>query len=323
MIYFRLPFSENICTIEQNSAEIPLSFFSFDGKKEIVFKGTIEYLSREKFSKKEISSKEISSILNEFIPENQADYESKIESVMDFVKENKLSKLVLARLKLVNFQGLKVDFIQSFLNLCDAFPGAFAYVFIKNGKCWMGAFSEVLGDFNKKTFEFKTMSLAGTLPLNEDWTTKEIQEQKTVTDFVSKTLESFSVNVEQSEISDHVSGNIKHLRTDFTAKIQADEVEELIKNLHPTPAVCGIPKDICKSAIENFEKFPRDLYAGYIKIETPEKIQYFVNLRCAEFFTNAALIHVGGGITAESSPEKEWQETELKAEAILKNVLLI
>ncbi len=323
MIYFRLPFSENICTIEQNSAEIPLSFFSFDGKKEIVFKGTIEYLSREKFSKKEISSKEISSILNEFIPENQADYESKIESVMDFVKENKLSKLVLARLKLVNFQGLKVDFIQSFLNLCDAFPGAFAYVFIKNGKCWMGAFSEVLGDFNKKTFEFKTMSLAGTLPLNEDWTTKEIQEQKTVTDFVSKTLESFSANVQQSEISDHISGNIKHLRTDFTAEIQADEVEELIKNLHPTPAVCGIPKDICKSAIENFEKFPRDLYAGYIRIETPESIKYFVNLRCAEFFTNAALIHVGGGITAQSSPEKEWQETELKAEAILKNIVLM
>ena len=65
------------------------------------------------------------------------------------------------------------------------------------------------------------------------------------------------------------------------------------------------------------------MYAGYIKVETEEYIQYFVNLRCAEFFKNAALIYVGGGITAESSVEKEWQETELKAEAILKNVAFI
>lgn len=323
MIYFRLPFSENICTIEENSPETPVSFFSFDGSKKLDFKGKIEQLSRENFTKLQITIDEISTDLSDFSPEDQTDYEDKIGKVIHFVQENNLSKLVLSRLKLKKYDGSKIDFVESFLKLCDQFPGAFAYVFIQDGKCWMGAFSEVLGDFNKKTFEFKTMSLAGTLPLNEDWTTKEIQEQKTVTDFVSKTLESFSANVKQSEVSDHISGNIKHLRTDFTAEIQADEVEELIKNLHPTPAVCGIPKDICKSAIENFEKFPRDLYAGYIRIETPESIKYFVNLRCAEFFTNAALIHVGGGITAQSSPEKEWQETELKAEAILKNIVLM
>ncbi len=323
MIYFRLPFSENISTIEENSAETPVSFFSFDGIDQLYFKGTIKNLSRENFSKLQIANDEISMNLSEFREERKDDYENKVEKVMQFVKENNLPKLVLSRLKLVKYRGLKLDFVQSFLKICDAFPSAFAYVFIQNGKCWMGAFSEVLGDFNTKTSEFKTMSLAGTLPLNEDWTLKEIEEQKYVTDFIANILQNFSSNVEQSGTSDHISGNIKHLRTDFNAKIHAENLDELIANLHPTPAVCGIPKDVCKDAIQNFEKYPRDFYAGYIKVETPENIKYFVNLRCAEFLNNAAFIHVGGGITAESSPEKEWQETELKADAILKNLVFI
>ena len=323
MIYFRLPFADNISTIEENSTETPVSFFSFDGSDQLDFKGTIKNLSRESFSELQITNDQISMNLSEFREERKDDYENKVEKVIQFVKENHLPKLVLSRLKLVKYGGSKVDFVQSFLKICDQFPGAFAYVFIQNGKCWMGAFSEVLGDFNTKTSEFKTMSLAGTLPLNEDWTPKEIEEQKYVTDFIASILQNFSANVEQSETSDHISGNIKHLRTDFKAKIHAEELDELIESLHPTPAVCGIPKEVCKKALQDFEKYPRDFYAGYIKVETPENIKYFVNLRCAEFLNNAAFIHVGGGITAESSPEKEWQETELKADAILKNLVLI
>ncbi|MGZ5209472.1 MAG: chorismate-binding protein, partial [Kaistella sp.] len=119
---------------------------------------------------------------------------------------------------------------------------------------------------------------------------------------------------------DHISGNIKHLRTDFKAEIKAENLEKIIAEFHPTPAVCGIPKDFCREAIQKFEKHSRNFYAGYIKVETDESVQYFVNLRCVEFFINAALVYVGGGITAESSPGKEWRETELKSEAVLKNL---
>ena len=185
----------------------------------------------------------------------------------------------------------------------------------------MGAFSEVLGHFDKKTEQFKTMSLAGTLPVEKNWGQKEIDEQQPVTDYILATLKEFSGEIAASDTRDHISGNIKHLRTDFTAKISAEKIPALIAALHPTPAVCGIPKDVCRPAIDQFEKYPRSLYAGYIKIETPEEIFYFVNLRCAEFFRNGTLIHVGGGITALSVPEKEWHETELKAAAVLNNLV--
>lgn len=323
MVYFKFPFSENICTTDSSSTKKWVSFFSFDGSEILPFEGDIKQISQQEFLKKEINTHFLSFNLNGFEEENQNDYQEKLANVIGFIKQNNLSKLVISRRELLNYNGLKINLTQTFLNLCKSYPNAFVYFFIKEGKCWMGAFSEILGKFNKKTSQFETMSLAGTISVNDNWTKKEIDEQKPVTNFIRNVLGKFSENMEQSETYDHVSGNIKHLRTDFKAQITQENLENIISELHPTPAVCGIPKDLCQNAIEQFEKYPRKLYAGYIKVETEEYIQYFVNLRCAEFFKNAALIYVGGGITAESSVEKEWQETELKAEAILKNVAFI
>ena len=316
MLYFRFPFSDSIFTVNENSDKKTVSFVSFDETESIDFYGNIE----EFFFNENILSNQISTELLEFKEENQFEYEAKLGKVIEFIKENQLSKLVISRRKVFDFEEKKINLSQTFLNLCKSYPNAFVYFFIKDGKCWIGAFSELLGKFDKKTSEFETMSLAGTLPVNETWTAKEIEEQKPVTDFIKNILKNYSSEVEQSETYDHISGNIKHLRTDFKAKIMSEDLENLISELHPTPAVCGIPKDLCKSAIEKFESHPRNFYAGYIKVETEETVQYFVNLRCAEFFENACLIYVGGGITAESSPEKEWRETELKSEAILRNL---
>lgn len=320
MVFFRFPFSETLWTTEQNFASQNVSFHSFDQSERIDFEGDLKEISFSDFQNLNFLSSNLSSELIDFQEENQVEYQQKLQYVIDFIKENNISKLVISRRKLVDFEGFSVDLNQTFLNLCQSYPNAFVYFFIKDNLCWMGAFSEVLGKFNKKTSEFETMSLAGTLPVEESWTSKELEEQKPVTLFIKNILKNFASEVNESVTYDHISGNIKHLRTDFKAQIENSKLEDLIAELHPTPAVCGIPKDFCQKAIENFEPHPRKFYAGYIQVETAQTIQYFVNLRCAEFFKNAALIYVGGGITAESSPEKEWKETELKSQAILKNL---
>ena len=320
MLYFRYPFSDQIFTTDETLVQQSIRFVSFDTNEVIDFEGNIKEVSVDEFLENEIFSNSLPTDLIHFKEEEKTDYLEKIQDVIHFVKENDLSKLVISRRKLVEFNNDKVSLSRTFLNLCKPYPNAFIYLFEKNGKCWMGAFSEVLGKFNKKTSEFETMSLAGTIPVNEDWTNKEIEEQQPVTDYIKDILKDYSAEVNQSETYDHPSGNIKHLKTDFKAKIDRRNLEKVISELHPTPAVCGFPKEFCRIAIADFEKHPRSFYAGYIKVETDETIQYFVNLRCAEFFKNAALLYVGGGITADSSPEKEWQETELKADAILKNI---
>ena len=322
-IIFRLPFSEDIFTNNLQSENENISFTSFDTSVKLNFKGNFEKISREKILEKPWLSSDFNFSLDDLKEEEKAQYIQKLESVIALIKENEVPKLVISRRKLINFNAEKINLSQSFLNLIKSYDNAFVYLFKTDQESWIGAFSEVLGKFNKETSAFETMSLAGTLALEKDWTNKELDEQKTVSLYVESILKNYSETVEISETKDHISGNIKHLRTDYKLNLSSDKLEDLILNLHPTPAVCGIPKDFCKSAILRIENKPREFYAGFSKVETDSDIYFFVNLRCAKIHNNAAELFVGGGITIQSDPRKEWQETELKSEAVLKNLEFI
>lgn len=316
MIYFKFPFDENFYTVESTSSKTNLRFCPFKDGESINFDGKISQTTSFEISKEILDNLENG---NSYQEESKDEYIKNLERIIAVIKENKLPKIVYSRRKIANFDE-DLNLKKSFENLCNTYPNAFRYIFEKDGICWMGAFSELLGKYDKQTGNFQTMSLAGTLPVNEEWSKKEIEEQKPVTDFIAQTLEKHAENIKISETYDHISGNIKHLRTDFSANISVEKLDKIISELHPTPAVCGIPKDFCANTIEEFEKYPRELYSGYTKIETDKEVQYFVNLRCAKIFQNSIHAFVGGGITADSNPEKEWRETELKSQAILGNL---
>lgn len=323
MLLFRLPDSQTFYTLE-SSQDIPVSFVSFDTKTVLDFKGTIKPVSRQDISGQSLAPKSKSQLI-EIAKETEDSYALKIAQAKDFIEKNELRKLVLSRRKLLMYLDAdpqkKLSLTKSFLKFCDSYPTAFCYLFEKNGEIWMGGFSEVLGKFDKKSHVFETMSVAGTLPLDENWTDKEVEEQKAVTDYIHSVIKKFSSNVKISSTKDLISGNIKHLKTDFLAEISPESLDKIIAELHPTPAVCGFPKELCAQGIKSIEHFNREFYAGYIRIETEEHIYYFVNLRCASFFKNYAFLFVGGGITLKSDPKKEWEETELKSLAIQQHLV--
>lgn len=321
MIYFKFPFNEGLYSVNEETNTNAVDFFSYNSLNQISFKGNIIEINTNEFNSYSITNEQLIHDATSFIPETREEYCDTLQRVIEVIKENKLPKLVYSRRKI--FTDFKtIDYKESFNNLCQTYPNAFRYIFNDGENAWMGAFSEVLGKFDKTTHQFETMALAGTLPVTEEWSEKEIEEQKPVTSYIQDILKNYSDQVQQSETYDHVSGNIKHLRTDFKTVIKPEDLDSLIKDLHPTPAVCGIPKDFCNENIRKYEKFPREFYAGYIKIETEESILYFVNLRCARLYKDSVHVFVGGGITAQSNPEKEWIETELKSEAILKNLVV-
>ncbi|WP_278352117.1 chorismate-binding protein [Chryseobacterium gleum] len=322
MIYFKLPFDERLLTTDEKNTKNAVHFFSYNGQDQISFSGDIIEAEPSDFSLNPITNEDLIKDLTNSTAETKEEYCATLQEVIKVIKENNLPKLVYSRRKIFT-DFTVIDYKESFKNLCDSYPNAFRYLFNDGQNAWMGAFSEVLGKFNKTTNEFETMALAGTLPVSEEWSEKEIEEQKPVTTYIQNILKNYSSNVQQSETYDHISGNIKHLRTDFKTSIKPEDLDSIIRDLHPTPAVCGIPKDFCNENIRKYEKFPREFYAGYIKVETEESIFYFVNLRCARLYKDAVHIFVGGGITAQSNPEKEWRETELKSEAILKNLVIL
>lgn len=319
---FRLPFEEKFILINHHEAARNVaSFFPFTNGKTIHLQA--DHL--EVCTSEELKS---SFFEVENFPENNAElnipqheeYLQKLEKAIEIIKQNNLPKLVISRPIAKEISSINLE--ETYQLLCKKYPNTLCYLLISGEEIWIGATPEILGKFNKKTHEFFTMSLAGTLPINEEWSEKEIEEQKPVTHYISEILKKYVTlsEVKESETYNHISGNIKHLRTDFTAKIEDNRLEELIEELHPTPAICGIPKEFCKEKIIEIEQYNREFYAGYIKIETDEEIYYFVNLRCAKIYKNQVIAFAGGGITALSSPEKEWRETELKSQAILNHL---
>lgn len=321
-LFFRLPGEQQINKIEhKDGLKNIASFFPFDTERKEV------NLSSEKIEK--VVENEISSLLRgiDFPTQKekidfptQEEYLQKIEKAKQIVEQNGWKKLVISRPK--NILG-KIDLEKTFLNLCGQFPYSFCYFWKDEEQIWIGATPELLGRFNKHTLVFETMSLAGTLLIEESWTDKEIEEQNAVTQYIHNILSSFSSNINISETYEHIVGKIKHLRTDFSLKIQPQNLNYLIQTLHPTPAVCGIPKDDCKKEILAIEGYNRAFYSGYIRVETPDDVYFFVNLRCMQIFDAEMIVYVGGGVTNKSNAMKEWQETELKSQTIIDHLKFI
>ena len=134
-----------------------------------------------------------------------------------------------------------------------------------------------------------------------------------------------------------------HFQTDVNARLKQNiSLSALIKNLHPTPATCGLPKDNAKSFILENENYNRKYYTGFLgelnfkqkstrnknrrNVENnayaliKNETNLYVNLRCMQIKNNKATLYVGGGITKDSNPELEWQETVNKTNT-MKSIL--
>jgi isochorismate synthase len=175
-----------------------------------------------------------------------------------------------------------------------------------------------------------TVALAGTQLASDNqnvvWAEKEINEQKTVTNYIVDVLQSAGGAVFASNPYTFQAGAIVHIKTDIQAKFDSViNASNCIELLHPTPAVCGFPKDLAKAFILNNEGYNREYYAGYLGEWNQEgNFDLYVNLRCMKMEINSqnvtVSLFVGCGINSGSQPEKEFIETVNKSQT-LKSIL--
>lgn len=248
-------------------------------------------------------------------------FEQLVSNGIEAIKKGEFEKVVISR-KIVLKEQLSV--LETFQNLISTYPSAFRYLFFhpKIG-LWMGATPEQLVKINQQQVE--TVALAGTKLYSEEvkWTQKEIIEQKIVTDYIVSNIDKKVENIKVSGPNTTKAGNLAHLKSVITGQLPSDNFAmTLIENLHPTPAVCGVPKNVAQSFIHNHEGYDRKYYAGFLGEYTKaESTDLFVNLRCMEIEDKATTIYVGCGITADSNPTNEYIETENKS-MTMRNVLV-
>ncbi|SDG53708.1 chorismate-binding protein [Psychroflexus sediminis] len=272
-------------------------------------------------------------------PEEKENYLKLLWEAIDQIHAERFKKIVVSR-KISTAYNLQHP-SELFLKLTQFYPEAFTYVWYhpKVG-LWAGASPEVLA----KTYrtQFKTMALAGTKPADEDrdWTEKELDEQQMVTDEITDALKNHTENLQISERQTDKAGDLLHLRTDIRATLASSKLGDVLKAMHPTPAVCGLPKEKAYQFLKVNEAYDRDFYTGFFgELNMPQHNQrssrtqnqenqayksvvrvsnLYVNLRCLSYADGTINIYVGGGITKDSVPEDEWLETVNKSRTMLK-----
>lgn len=115
------------------------------------------------------------------------------------------------------------------------------------------------------------------------------------------------------------AGFVKHLRSDFYFNMQDGYIGKLIGSLHPTPAVCGMPKADTYGFICGNEAYERKYYSGFTgPLCFDGSTHLYVILRCMQIDGCKYRLYAGGGLLADSIECEEWLETEAKMETMRK-----
>lgn len=250
------------------------------------------------------------------------DFEQLVDKAIQNIKSGYVEKIVVSRKEVIAIDFFDIETV--FEKLLSLYHSAFKYCFYhpKIG-LWIGATPE---QFLKiKDNMLQTVALAGTRLENEnEWGEKEKMEQQYVTNFIVSNIKQFVSNVEVSNPYTVKAGTLEHIKTDIIATVNSlKDKENIIKKMHPTPAVCGLPKDKSKDFILKNENYNRKYYTGYLGelnfcLDSNDSLMsdLFVNLRCMEIKETTAEVFVGCGITKDSNPQLEYLETKNKSETM-------
>lgn len=249
-------------------------------------------------------------------------YKNKYGIFHNAVADGILQKIVLSR---TFHKEIEDGFSpgQSFQKACNAYRSNF--VFLCNtpeSGTWFGCSPELLVSGQDDVWH--TDALAGTQDVVAKdkeviWDDKNIEEQQIVVQYMREQLLKAEIESVHSKPRTITSGNLIHLKSEFTFHLNKQTgVGDLLNILHPSPAVCGFPKDEALRFIMNNEGYDRAYYSGFVGcIDSDGSTNLFVNLRCMNITSKILTLYAGGGILPSSNVMAEWAETEHKLQTIL------
>lgn len=238
------------------------------------------------------------------------------------LRQKQFDKLVLSRDQKLDVPS-KFSPAAAFHEACRRYLYSYVYLcYTPQTGVWLGSTPEIILAGEKN--EWSTVALAGTQSLQngklpQEWDDKNREEQEYVASYIRSQLLSFNIHPEENGPYPAFAGALSHLKTVFHFSLpDSNKLGNLLNLLHPTPAVCGLPKEEAYRFIQDNEKYDRRYYSGFIGTLNPSgKTDLYVNLRCMNISSEQLTLYAGGGLLASSELEDEWLETEKKMQTML------
>lgn len=255
------------------------------------------------------------------------DYEQRFETFIHALRKKKPDKLVLSRY-IKYKRGASFSPVIAFLKACKRYTGFYVYLcHTPRTGTWLGGTPEII--LSGEMENLHTVALAGTQRIRDNilppvWDNKNIKEQRYVADYIHEQLQAFGIEAKEEGPYTARAGELAHLKSDFRFSLPDNSrFGDLLKLLHPTPAVCGFPKEDAYRFILENEGYNRKYYSGFIGLLNSAGVSnIYVNLRCMNIEDEYLTLYAGGGLLSSSTLSEEWEETEDKLytmKEILKN----
>lgn len=255
-----------------------------------------------------------------------------VEAAVDRIEAGELRKVTLAQALSAELErDLSIPDVLA--RLGESYPDCFRFLFEPTtDAAFFGATPERLATLRGRTVEAD--ALAGSVGRGDtDAEDAELEaslrnsekmahEHDLVVETIRDQLAPLSASVRVADRRVRKLATIQHLWTPVEADLPAggsdDHVLRIVEALHPTPAVGGLPPDAALRTIRETEAFDRGWYAAPIGWFDAEGDGTFaVGLRCAVADDRTATLFAGNGIVADSDPEEEYEEVQLKYPPIL------
>ncbi len=262
-------------------------------------------------------------------PKDKKRWKQLVSEGLNKISENQIDKIVFAR-KVDLYLSHEPDFSSIMEKLRTNYPDCYSFIYHHGKSTFFGASPEKLAKFSNGKIEID--ALAGSAPrgitpeedskleqnlLNDK---KNLSEHNIVIDHIKNSLAKLTNNLQIENLcSIKKLANIQHIWSRVVATPSPESSMILtLKELHPTPAVCGFPKEEALHFLKKLEGYKRGLYAGIIGwFNLNEEGEFAVAIRSALFSNNKLTAFAGCGIVEDSDPESEFKETELKLKPIL------
>ncbi|RPH94845.1 isochorismate synthase [candidate division KSB1 bacterium] len=249
-----------------------------------------------------------------------------IEIALRAMESGPLKKVVLSRTtSAFSDQPFNIGSILSELLKQD---GCSVFALHRGDAVFLGASPERLFRLDGNTIS--TESLAGTRPRGQTdredkkfaaalfESEKELREHNIVRDFIASHLKDLCMVQHVGKPAVRKLNTMQHLYTPLTGTLRENVgMDDVLKALHPTPAVCGEPRDEASALIDRLEAVPRGFYTGVLGWADAASAELTVAIRCALIRGQSATVFAGAGIVSGSDADAEWEETEDKMKPVL------
>jgi menaquinone-specific isochorismate synthase len=255
---------------------------------------------------------------------SELDWLEAVDSATSRIRRGALRKVVLARDVHVwaeeNLDGralalrLAQRFPECFTFLCEGLVGATPELLVRR----RGRRVESLvlaGSIGRGADAHEDEAMASALLSSE----KDVSEHRLAVESVRDVLLSSCSDLIVDESPSLLRlANVQHLATSVAGTLDRDiDALRLAGMLHPTAAVCGVPRPGALGLIRELEGMSRARYGGPVGwVDGAGDGEFGIALRCAELAGDRARLFAGAGIVSGSVPEAELEETRLKLRAM-------